>query len=484
LSSALKASSSLETIHVQQPRPFDKIYHMLQGVMVVCLPVLYIADQLIASPILHNALNWYILGLVLLLIPSMRGFMLYMSSALILVGLLIFLGKNISYQSALASVSLNLALVSVFLSVPLLGISVRAGGYLEVLRSLYTQHLRSIPAFFIMTQLLTHILGIFLNIGAVTIFHYLSQANPHVKSQRILGTALIRGFSMTVIWSPFFAAMALVVAQLNTAWKDIVWYLLGFVAINFLVSIAVEWRHFQNSGHTGSESSVKFTATKQVDTPKGWYKIYELVFLLTLIVFLAFSIEYVLPIGLVVSICLMSQLFPPLWLLAKRRITDYKREWFGYFSTTIPLLRKEVVLFLASGFFSAAVAVTSFGDWFTSFLIGMFNGFEIGILLFICVSIIGFSTLGFHPIVIITVYITSVNPELLGFTPAYFAVLLLGSWGIVTNFSPMTAVSHLLSNLLKVPVIDVSIRWNLVYTFILIICLVLYLYGLKTVGLI
>ena len=169
--------------------------------------------------------------------------------------------------------------------------------------------------------------------------------------------------------------------------------------------------------------------TKQDEMPKSWYKIYELIFLLILIVFLAFSIEYVLPIGLVVSICLMSQLFPPLWLLAKRRITEYKREWLGYYSTTIPLLRKEVVLFLASGFFSAAVAVTSFGDWFTGFLVGLFGGFEIGILLFICLSIIGFSTIGFHPIVIITVYITSINPELLGFTPAYFAVSAFGQLG-------------------------------------------------------
>lgn len=160
----------------------------------------------------------------------------------------------------------------------------------------------------------------------------------------------------------------------------------------------------------------------------------------------------------------------------------YLVEWRRYSDKTVPLLKKEGVLFLVSGFFSGAVAQTGFGPWLADLLLDAFGSFQMGILFFISLSIIGLSLMGFHPIVIITVYVTSINPVQLGFTPLFYSILLLGSWGIATSLSPMTAVSHLLSNLLHEKVWNISFRWNLVYVFLLMVILVLYLEGLDYLG--
>src|SRR5690606_8166015 len=119
----------------------------------------------------------------------------YMSIAMFVIGAIILSVKGSSFEIWLQSVSINHTLVALLVSVPLLGITVKSKQYIEALQQLYVKYLYNPTIFTAATQLLTHGMAIVLNMGAVTIFYYLSSNNPVVKQKRFVLTALVRGFA-------------------------------------------------------------------------------------------------------------------------------------------------------------------------------------------------------------------------------------------------------------------------------------------------
>jgi DcuC family C4-dicarboxylate transporter len=87
--------------------------------------------------------------------------------------------------------------------------------------------------------------------------------------------------------------------------------------------------------------------------------------------------------------------------------------------------------------------------------------------------------LGLHPIVTVKIFVTSIEPQSLGFSPEYFAVLLLASWGIGNTVSPASAVNHLISNFWNLDVTDVSYKWNFKYVIAMSLLLPVYLMLIK-----
>lgn len=218
----LKTASPTDVSSVKSA--FSLISRKVTSIALIALPFVYIADLSLKMPILHDAISWYILALILLILPQVRGFIFYMSSVLFLFGVSLYAVQGSAQSNWSEGMLLNLSLVALFLSVPLLGIPVRVGGYFEALAVIYARYLKHVSYYYIVTQSLTHLMAIFLNIGAVPIFHYLSSAHPYVKSKRILGTALMRAFAASICWSPFFSSMALIVGQLKIPG----WMRLGF----------------------------------------------------------------------------------------------------------------------------------------------------------------------------------------------------------------------------------------------------------------
>ncbi|MED4353203.1 hypothetical protein P9265_12705 [Schinkia azotoformans] len=101
----------------------------------------------------------------------------------------ILVGVRAPFGEWLDGVRVNLTLVSIFTLVPLLGIPVRLGGYLESLKQLFARVNPKSSFVFLVTQALAHALGVVFNIGSISILHYLSKAAP-IQSPRLLVSAI------------------------------------------------------------------------------------------------------------------------------------------------------------------------------------------------------------------------------------------------------------------------------------------------------
>ncbi|HHY72391.1 MAG TPA: hypothetical protein GX497_04030 [Bacillus bacterium] len=454
-----------------------KIKNQFLGLFLVLIAFSYVCIYFFPIPLLETAVSIFIVIFIILALPALVGSLKIITYTLLVLAITMLVAVKAPIGEWIDGVRVNLTLVSIFTFVPLLGIPVRLGGYLESLKLLF-ERLNPKPTYvFLITQTLTHLLAVVLNIGSISIVHYLSKAAP-IQSARLLVSAVNRGFISVIFWSPYFAAMAVVLSMLPITWGAILPYSLGIVLISFVVSILIDWSFITKANITFAH---EVSAAKEEEIPaesggkSDKQKLSELIFLLLFMMLTILGIEFFSSLTMVVIICLVAFLFPLLWSLLYKKQREYGAELKDHIYITLPRMKKEVVLFFVSGFFSAAFVATNISATIINSLNEFFGGFTIGIAYCIVLVIITTSIVGMHPIVPVTIFAASFNPSLLGFSPEYFAILLLVSWGISNSFSPATASNNLIANLWGVDITKVTWRWNMKYGMILAILLPIYL---------
>lgn len=477
----LKASTQAD----KQARHKVPTLEKMQGLLIACMAFSYLLLEFLPEPQVQSLASLLIILVIVTALPAMRGSTAIISILLISIGAFLMIMWRASWQDWLSGFRVNLTLVTLFIFVPLLGIPVRTGGYVQALQVLFVRKMSNPLFYFLGLKLLTHILGVILNIGSIPIVYHLSTASK-LKSVRLLADGINRGFSSTVFWSPYFAAMALVLSQLKINWNSIVFYALGLVAISCLVSLWVDLPVLRKTSQECVEideakiDEVKVDELKVSLAPNelavgAKQKVIQMFMLILSVMAIVLLIEMVTSYNMVLIICLVSIIFPLVWNLLFQQGSAYVEEVRQHVYATLPKMKKEIVLFLLAGFFSKAFVQAKLGHYLIEQLQGIFGSFSMGIAFCLSLLVVLSAVLGLHPIVVVTILVTSINPQLLGFSAQYFAVLLLASWGISNAVSPATAANNLLANLVKVDVLELSIKWNYKYMLIMIIILPIYL---------
>lgn len=444
-----------------------------QGMVISLLAVGYLLLQIFPVPEVEGAMSIFILGVIVWIMPRIRGSTFIISAVMLIlaVGLMFYHGASL--QEWLQSMRVNLTLVALILFVPLLGIPVRTGGYVEALKLVLSRRMNEPAFFYVGSKLLTHILGVVLNIGAVSIVHQLTQAS-NIKSSRLIANALNRGFVSSIFWSPYFSAMALILSQLHIAWSSIVLYSLGLALMSMIVGFCLDFRVIQLNRPQPEEKPKEEAEDPLFSRAKR--KVIELFFLLFLVMGLVLLMEMMISYSMVLIICLVSLIFPLLWCGLSGSGASWSEQFQQHVYVGIPRMKKEILLFLVAGFFSGAIVHAELSVHLVGLVNVVFGSFSLGAALFFSLLIVLSAVIGLHPIIMVTILAASIEPASIGFSPQYFAVLLLASWGISNTVSPATAVNNLLAHLLKVDVIELSVRWNLKYAFIMLLLIPFYLW--------
>ena len=464
----MKAQPSMSA--KQEPKIKVRVNERVQGILIGFLAIGFIVLQLVPAVEIQTLVSLIILSVIIWVLPGIRGSTLVISLFLLITAVTLMIYYRVPVQEWVGSMRINLTLVAIFLLVPLLGIPVKTGGYVEALKMVLSKIMNEPHFFYLGTKLLTHVLGIVLNIGAVSIVSKLTEAS-NIKSPRLVANAINRGFVSTIFWSPYFSAMALILSQLPIKWSSIVLYSMGLSVISLLLSFFLDRQfiqaHIQTDKEAPSFDEEEMRAAKR--------KVAELFFYLFVITAAVLVLEFMTSSSIVLMICLVSLSFPLLWCVLKGKGADYFREFKDHLFLGIPRMRKEIVLFLIAGFFSGAFVHSDMSGTLVRFIQTVFGSFHLGTAIFLAGIVFLTSLVGIHPIVPVTIYVTSINPALIGFSPEYFAVLLLASWGVSNTVAPATAVNNLLANLLKVDLLDISIRWNVKFVLIMLFIIPLYL---------
>jgi hypothetical protein len=434
--------------------------------LIFSIAAVYIALQLTQFELLSFILGGLVFAAILVLLPNLKGMTLWLTIFFLVTGVVLLMLQKVSAKIWFESAGINVTIVTLFLFAPLFGIPVRLPAYVMALKRFYEVNLRSKSALFVGTQLLTQIMGVFINVGSIPVVYQMVYVRPQPGMNQLLANALNRGFAGAILWSPYFAAMTLVTSALGLSWSSVLPYMLGMAVLSLAVSWLVDFRGLLQAEPEEPTQMIEKRERALFPLGLGLYLIAAIIVILTM--------ERVIELPMVLLICLAALAFPLLWCLIKGEMTVYKEGIKNHVTVTLPALQKEITLFLAAGFFSGSIGVTKLGAMVPSLLeqvpLPVFITFSFLTVAFI----VGTSLIGLHPIVPVTIFAGSFDPSSVQISPIYFAVLLLGSWALSNPISPASAVNNLLAGLLKKSVFEVA-KPNYKFAGIMALGLLLYL---------
>ncbi|MFF2889409.1 hypothetical protein [Paenibacillus sp. NPDC057967] len=448
--------------------------------VVFSLAAIFIVQQLTHVELLLYPLGGLAFLAIALALPRLKGISKWLATGFMAGGVLLMLLQKADVRLWFESAGINATLVTLFVFAPLFGIPVRLPAYVAALRHFYEKSVKSKAVMFTGTQLLTQIMGAFINVGSISVVYHLAFVKPHASgAARLLAAAMNRGFGGAIMWSPYFAAMALVTSALSLRWTSILPYIIGLSLLSLLISMVVSRRELWCSEQNDSDMDTEREAEEVRPAPVGNLSDrasfpFGLAAYLVLAIGAILLLEWLLELPMVLITCLGAVLIPLLWCAAKGAMDTYRQGIANHISVTLPALQKEITLFLAAGFFSGSIRSTGFGAYVPELLEKLPVPLWLAFTLFTVLLIMATSWIGLHPIVPVTILATGIDPAAVGLSSAYFAVLLLGSWGLSNPISPASAVNHLLAGLQNKTAMEMA-RPNYAYALWMAAALVLYL---------
>ncbi|MCR2807373.1 hypothetical protein [Paenibacillus soyae] len=431
----------------------------LELAVIFSMAAVFIVLQLTHWQPLTAVLGCLVFAAIALFLRHLRGLTLWLTVAFMTVGVLLLLVQRAEAGYWFDAASVNVTLVTLFVFAPLFGIPVRLPAYMDALKRFYETRLRSRFVLFGGTQLLTQIMGVFLNVGSIPVVYHMVFAKAHPGMALLLANALNRGFAGAILWSPYFAAMAVVLSSLSVEWTAILPYMLGLAVVSLLVSIAVDFKELRKAGGAEAQEEEKHIVSR-TDPAAGSGE--RSVFPAGLAVYLIGAIvvilvlERMMELPMVLLTCLAAVVYPLIWCLGKRAMATYRQGLANHLSVTLPALKKEMTLFLAAGFFSGSIGIVGFGDYVPVLLEWIPLPVALSFSILTIVMVMVTSIVGLHPIVLVTILATGIEPAAVQMSANEVAVLLLGSWCLSNGISPSSAVNNLLAGLYRKSVYELA----------------------------
>jgi hypothetical protein len=383
--------------------------------------------------------------------PIPRAFGVIMFTA----GVFLDITKGKGIAGIVTGATMNLPLLTLVILVPLLSLPLKLGGYFESI-FYYLQRLKHHPRkLFIGITSVLFFLGPILNIGSIRVIDEL------IKDLRLpstwLAKAYLVGFSTTMLWSPYYASVALVISFLHLSVREYMAYGIG-LALLFLVMGNLMFTFWVKNEPTSKEEL-------SVDENTQFHKkqIIRLAAVVFTIMASTFVLEALTKWSMLVLVSLFSIVFPLLWAVLSKSWKSLWKEWILFKNHAVPVMNNEIVMYLSAGLFGKALEGSSFGQGIHYFLERIS---QVSFLLFAIVVVMIIVTItftGVHQIVVVTALATQMDPITLGTSAPVLAMLLMLAWSISSVLSPANPLNLLVSRLVSLPATTVGLRANGLY---------------------
>ncbi|MFZ5649368.1 MAG: hypothetical protein ACOY4I_00745, partial [Bacillota bacterium] len=278
------------------------------------------------APFLREVLNYIVFTAVIISLPfTGRG-----SAAVCLVlfgtGFYLIKVSGNGWQFCLEAMGKNISLLALVITVPLLGIPLKSGGYVRVLDDLAAKYMGSRRRMYLVPALFSHVLGVFMNIGAVPLTHEITGRGRVNGYPGILARSISRGFGAALMWSPNMIATAVVLGYLGVAWQDYVKLGILFAAISLFLGFATDFLN-RERGIEGQDSRGGLQQNRRIDRKKMGELVATAVIFLSVVIF----IETGTSLKVIDIVPVMSLVFPVVWLIMlglKHKVNESYKEYF------------------------------------------------------------------------------------------------------------------------------------------------------------
>jgi hypothetical protein len=386
--------------------------------------------------------------------PTARWF----GVSMLVVGIALEFGKGTGMEGISKGISMNLPLLTLVILVPLLAWPLKLGGYFGAIHMLL-QSLRHHPhkLFTGITSVL-FILGPILNLGSIRIVDELLKDLKLPPA--LLAKSYAVGFSTTMLWSPYYASVALVLYYLQIPVNAYMAYGIGLALLFLLtgnVLFALSLRSRRHPFHMGDSLEAPFTDEAVKAYPQ---KLLRLGLIVTGLMGTTFLLESLTHWSMLVIVSLIAIAFPVGWGLFTQGWSRLIPYWIDFRDQSVPLMNNEIVLYTSAGLLGSSMQGTSFGEGIQWLLNTLAHQSFLLFVVSVVVMVVAVTFVGLHPMVIVTALVTQMNATELGTSNQVLAMLLMLSWSISSVLSPVNPLNLMVSRLTGLSGLEVGVRHN------------------------
>jgi len=418
---------------------------------------LFLIQYFIHLPWLENVLFVITIAAFAGSVPKAAPLARWFGVSMLIIGIVVELSKGSGFGSIRQSFSMNLPLLTLMVLVPLLALPLKLGGYFDAIHTLL-RRLEGQPR-----RLFAGITGVLFILGPVLNFGSIRIVDEILKSRKLhpamLAKSYIVGFSTTMLWSPYYASVALVLFYLQVPVTEYLVYGISFSLLfiilgNLLFSIWAS-RHMP-----GLQSSEEANALTKEALAAYRSKLFRLGLIVAGLMAVTFVLEYWTRWSMLVIVSLIALAFPILWATVTKSWKRLAPMLVDFRDQSVPFMNNEILLYLSAALLGAALRGTSFGNgmkWTMNSLAQQsFFLFALSVVVFIVII----TFIGIHPMATVTALVTQMDAHQLGTTNHVLAVLLMLAWSIASSLSPVNPLNLLTSRLAGTSGLETGLRAN------------------------
>lgn len=391
-------------------------------------------------------------------IPTLRPGVAVLSGLMLMLGAILMASQGMPVDVAVSSMTANLPLASLITIAPIVLVPLTAGGYMNSIHHV-SRRLMQRPEGLVSSALASaFFLGSVFNISALRLVMAFVDPTWVRMYRRPLTVGLARGFCAAILWSPYFAAVGLVLQFTRVPFGLFSGAALGAAAL-WLV-FAYVWGQREQVKPENLPHDAPRAILQQADSEPPGRSLTGMVVMVLIMFVHIVILDLFAPWELLTSVSLVILTFSLLWLVIVTRTSGLIQALLRQYVPNIYFARNEIVLFLIAGFFGKVLSQTAVREW----LLAVGGWMSHMWVFFICVFIMGFisllSIVGIHQAVSTMLILSTWEPDLIGLTPLGMALLLIGSWAVSTSVSPVTPVNLILSEMAKENPVRTGLAWN------------------------
>lgn len=450
-------------------------FNRLKSNLILGMCLFYIINFFVDYETFVLFLSFFCLLVFLVCVGSAKSTPRYFSIAMLIIGIVLNFLKGDGLTGTMNGIITNLPLLTLVILVPLLSIPLKIGGYFKSIRYFMEQMKTDQRKVFGSISFFLFCLGPILNLGSIRLLH---ETIKDIKLPSIfIAKAYLTGFSTVILWSPYFASVALILFYLEVPVYEYI--PLGFsLAIIQLITGNLLFSFWSKRNYLDISENKLMQYEARNKKIHGYHckKMFILFIIIACLMCAIFLIEKITKWPMMFIVSIISILYPLLWCAFKKRWDEMGRMFLDFKKNSAPSMNNEIVLFISAGLFGKALQGTIFSSWIKQFIHSIASTSFMLFALVIIVIMVLFAFIGVHQIVVATALVTQIEPNEVGSSAAVIALVFMLSWSIGAVLSPINPLNLLVSGSTKQSGLSVGLKWNGVYLLIMFLIGYTFLY--------
>jgi hypothetical protein len=348
----------------------------------------------------------------------------------------------------------NANVLAIFIFVPLLAIPIRQGNYLTYIEVIFSSYIKKTDQLYLFSTLTAGSIGGVMNIGSIPILYQLTDT-PSFEPYTILRIkAMVRGFVLAFLWSPYFISVGLVLSYFDVTWLQLFPVGIVLTLLIMLCGYLLERRNAQPIPRDAPlPDALELHRAKQ--------KVTELAAIVGLITAIIMISEKVTGLSVLTVIPLVAIVMSFVWSLFFSTRQQLLRNYRAFFDARVPGMGNELSLFIIAGAFGTALLNNGADEWIIT-LLDALNITSVLLLIPLMLALMVVpALLGLHPVITATILaITLSDSPLFMEDHFYLSLGLLASWMATTLISPFSGLNLLLAALSRRSPFEISLKHN------------------------